>query len=60
MPRSLQTPSTWRERPGPGRPGPAGLLPVTVRRRKLIEVSLPLDAINRASAREKLIRHGHP
>ena len=60
MPRSLQTPSTWRERPGPGRPGLGGLLPVTVRRRKLIEVSLPLDAINRASAREKLIRHGHP
>ena len=29
-------------------------------RRKLIEVSLPLDAINRASAREKSIRHGHP
>ena len=29
-------------------------------RRKLIEVSLPLDAINRASAREKSIRHGDP
>ena len=29
-------------------------------RKKLIEVSLPLDAINRASAREKSIRHGHP
>jgi len=29
-------------------------------RRKLIEVSLPLDAINRASAREKSIRYGHP
>ena len=29
-------------------------------RRKLIEVSLPLDAINAASAREKSIRHGHP
>ena len=28
--------------------------------RKLIEVALPLDAINRASAREKSIRHGHP
>ncbi len=28
--------------------------------RKLIEVSLPLDAINRAAAREKSIRHGHP
>ena len=31
-----------------------------VSRKKLIEVSLPLDAINRASAREKSIRHGHP
>ncbi len=29
-------------------------------RRKLIEVSLPLEAINIASAREKSIRHGHP
>ena len=29
-------------------------------RRKLIEVALPLDAISRASAREKSIRHGHP
>ncbi|MBU1411232.1 DUF1156 domain-containing protein [Myxococcota bacterium] len=28
--------------------------------RKLIEVALPLDAINIASAREKSIRHGHP
>jgi hypothetical protein len=30
------------------------------RGRKLIEVALPLEAINRASAREKSIRHGHP
>ena len=29
-------------------------------RKKLIEVALPLDAINTASAREKSIRHGHP
>ncbi len=29
-------------------------------RRKLIEVALPLAAINAASAREKSIRHGHP
>ena len=29
-------------------------------RKKLIEVALPLDAINRAAAREKSIRHGHP
>ena len=31
-----------------------------VTRKKLIEVSLPLEAINIASAREKSIRHGHP
>lgn len=31
-----------------------------VRRKKLIEVSIPLEAINEASAREKSIRHGHP
>ncbi|HOP02770.1 MAG TPA: DUF1156 domain-containing protein, partial [Flexilinea sp.] len=29
-------------------------------RKKLIEVSLPLETINRESAREKSIRHGHP
>ena len=29
-------------------------------RKKLIEVALPLKAINAASAREKSIRHGHP
>ena len=29
-------------------------------KKKLIEVSLPLEAINKASAREKSIRHGHP
>jgi putative DNA methylase len=33
---------------------------VTDYKRKLIEVSLPLEAINRESAREKSIRHGHP
>jgi putative DNA methylase len=26
----------------------------------LIEVALPLEAINQTSAREKSIRHGHP
>ena len=31
-----------------------------VQKRKLIEVALPLEAINRESAREKSIRHGHP
>ncbi|MEA5420499.1 DUF1156 domain-containing protein [Spirulina sp. CCNP1310] len=29
-------------------------------RKKLIEVALPLEAINMESAREKSIRHGHP
>ena len=33
---------------------------VATPRRKLIEVALPLEAINRESAREKSIRHGHP
>ncbi len=28
--------------------------------KKLIEVALPLEAINAACAREKSIRHGHP
>jgi putative DNA methylase len=32
----------------------------TSQRKKLIEVSIPLEAINVASAREKSIRHGHP
>ncbi|MBK8911665.1 MAG: DUF1156 domain-containing protein [Chlorobi bacterium] len=30
------------------------------RRKKLIEVALPLEAINAAAVREKSIRHGHP
>lgn len=29
-------------------------------KKKLIEVAMPLDAINAASVREKSIRHGHP
>jgi putative DNA methylase len=29
-------------------------------RKKLIEVSLPLEAINAEAAQEKSIRHGHP
>ena len=29
-------------------------------KKKLIEVALPLEAINLESAREKSIRHGHP
>jgi len=31
-----------------------------VLRRKLIEVAIPLETINKESAREKSIRHGHP
>ena len=34
--------------------------PPAAYRKKLIEVDLPLDTINRESAREKSIRHGHP
>jgi putative DNA methylase len=41
---------------GPTEEEPGG----TPQRRKLIEVALPLEAINRESAREKSIRHGHP
>ena len=33
---------------------------VHIMKKKLIEVAIPLDAINTASAREKSIRHGHP
>lgn len=33
---------------------------MTKTRKKLIEVALPLEAINKESAREKSIRHGHP
>jgi len=33
---------------------------MTTYKKKLIEVALPLEAINIASAREKSIRHGHP
>ena len=33
---------------------------VSAPKRKLIEVALPLETINRESAREKSIRHGHP
>src|SRR5262247_2064076 len=31
-----------------------------IMKKKLIEVALPFEAINKASAREKSIRHGHP
>ncbi len=36
------------------------MIEMTTPRKKLIEVALPLEAINKASAREKSIRHGHP
>ncbi len=29
-------------------------------KKKLIEVAMPIEAINKASVREKSIRHGHP
>jgi putative DNA methylase len=35
-------------------------VPARAEARKLIEVAMPLDAINREAAREKSIRHGHP
>jgi putative DNA methylase len=41
------------------RPWPEGN-PVVAYKRKLIEVAIPLAAINEQSAREKSIRHGHP
>lgn len=42
------------------RTAPMPARPPIVAPKKLIEVALPLDAINKASAREKSIRHGHP
>src|SRR3989441_8554456 len=33
---------------------------MSAQRKKLIEVALPLEAINKASAREESMRHGHP
>src|SRR5258708_8396401 len=33
---------------------------MTTTHKKLIEVALPLEVINKASAREKSIRYGHP
>src|SRR4029453_2268739 len=41
-------------------PRAGAVLAVAAYRKKLIEVALPLEAINRESAREKSIRHGHP
>ena len=39
---------------------PTEAMKLTAGAKKLIEVALPLDAVNAASAREKSIRHGHP
>ena len=36
------------------------MTPTNKHKKKLIEVAIPLEAINTASAREKSIRHGHP
>ncbi len=44
----------------PGIPETNKAQTMTTQRKKLIEVALPLEAINTASAREKSIRHGHP
>ena len=37
-----------------------GAIPICPTAKNSIEVALPLDAINKASIREKSIRHGHP
>ena len=43
-----------------GGDGPIPPMTAPLMRKKLIEVALPLDAINAAATREKSIRHGHP
>ena len=48
------------ETDGPSGQGTGIVKHKTKTKRKLIEVALPLDAINAASVREKSIRHGHP
>src|SRR5579872_5635195 len=49
----MPSPAPWRRRK-------AEMSHDNTPRRKLIEVALPLEAINREAAREKSIRHGHP
>jgi len=49
MPRTICNPSTSLAEPVSPKPN-----------KKLIEVALPLEVINREAAREKSIRHGHP
>jgi putative DNA methylase len=36
------------------------MTPALITRKRVIEVALPREAINKASSREKSIRHGHP
>lgn len=60
-PGSLVAPSWPAPTPRVAASRAAGETPdMTKTRKKLIEVALPLDAINVASAKEKSIRHGHP
>src|SRR5947209_18530104 len=40
--------------------GMAAIISTMTHKPKLIEVAIPLEDINRESAREKSIRHGHP
>ncbi len=49
-----------RDQPAPAKKHDAPKRPLPAYRPKLIEVALPLAAINAEAAREKSIRHGHP
>src|SRR6185369_11027053 len=49
-----------KDRRHPAVPTLVGASHLMTAKKKLIEVALPLEAINKASAREKSIRHGHP
>jgi putative DNA methylase len=57
----VPVPAEWEhEQPRGARVSDTGNVAGMPTKRKLIEVALPLEAINVASAREKSIRHGHP
>ena len=62
MPQVADNPKTLPPNFAPRAIRRKALLPLATPtyRKKLIEVDLPLDDINRESAREKSIRHGHP
>ena len=71
VPHSMPEPGLYRlnipSRGSDGEPHieivPKYLMPsssTTLYKKKLIEVALPLEAINKEAAREKSIRHGHP